>query len=353
MADIDNHVGEETGPKEDATPEQARKVLADLKDGTDTLYMGNICKTWTREQVLERLKNLGVEQIEEIYLPDNPNKEGKSIGYALLEFKTHSDAMSRISRLNNRDALFGRDRSAKVAFSQSIHPSEEALLQAYDIRRFLLFGEIAFLATFMFDQALNILSCYVLSSYCGIDKLKKLCEQYGEDEKVQLSRKFLSTRRKDFGFVSFVTRESAVACVEGINKAEIGEGDNKGRIGKKAAKGGYKVRMDGQKTVVEASKMEGNNISKRPQEKGKGVANKQNYRWNKSHYPGSSGKQNDKGEIHEVGLVIRRDERMSLGSYLHVRNTWWSPLEHTTAFRWGERMNSRSYLHDSLSKLDK
>ncbi|KAK9143704.1 hypothetical protein Syun_013104 [Stephania yunnanensis] len=50
-----------------ATPEQARKVLADLKDGTevkgkrvgislsqetDTLYMGNICKTWTREQAM-------------------------------------------------------------------------------------------------------------------------------------------------------------------------------------------------------------------------------------------------------------------------------------------------------------
>ncbi|KAK9152038.1 hypothetical protein Syun_010347 [Stephania yunnanensis] len=138
------------------------------------------------------------------------------------------------------------------------------------------------------------------------DKLKKLCEQYGEDEKVQFVRKFLSTRRKDFGFVSFVTRESAVACVEGINKFEIGEGDNKvkanlakpqykGRIGKKAAKGGYKVQMDGQKIVVEASKMKGNNISKRPQGKGKGVANKQNDRWNKSHYPGSSGKQNDKG----------------------------------------------------------
>ncbi|KAK9170126.1 hypothetical protein Syun_002266 [Stephania yunnanensis] len=74
--------------------------------------------------------------------------------------------------------------------------------------------------------------------------------------------------------------EKVRSCVEGINKAEIGEGDNK---------------MDGQKTRVEASKMKGNNISKRPQGKGKGVANKQNDRWNKSHYPGSKGKQNDKG----------------------------------------------------------
>ncbi|KAK9159783.1 hypothetical protein Syun_006124 [Stephania yunnanensis] len=115
--------------------EQARKVLADLKDGaevkgkrvgislsqeTDTLYMGNICKTWTREQVLERLKNLGVEQIEEIYLPE--------------EISTHSDAMSAFQRLQKPDAFFGRDRSAQVAFSQSIHPSGAAALQRNRIR---------------------------------------------------------------------------------------------------------------------------------------------------------------------------------------------------------------------------
>ncbi|KAK9168864.1 hypothetical protein Syun_001004 [Stephania yunnanensis] len=178
----------------------------------------------------------------------------------------------------------------KLHFPKSIHPSEEALLQ---VKTDYLEG---------------------LAESWEEDKLKKLCEQYGEDEKVQLSRKFLSTRRKDFGFVSFVTRESARACVEGINKAEIGEGDNKvkanlakpryiGSDWKEGAKGGYKVRMDGQKTVVEASKMKGNNISKRPQGKGKGVANKQNDRWNKSHYPGSNGKQNDKGEIHGCRLV--------------------------------------------------
>ncbi|KAK9121074.1 hypothetical protein Syun_018691 [Stephania yunnanensis] len=136
-------------------------------------------------RVLERLKNLGVEQIEEIYLPDNPNKEGKSIGYALLEFKHPFRCNVRISRLKQPDALFGRDRSAKVAFSQSIHPSEEALLQV------------------------KIVYLEGLAESWEEDKLKKLCEQYGEDEKVQLSRKYLSTRRKDFGFVSFVTRESA------------------------------------------------------------------------------------------------------------------------------------------------
>ncbi|KAK9107004.1 hypothetical protein Syun_023015 [Stephania yunnanensis] len=68
MADIDNHVGEETGPKED---------------------------------------------VEEIYLPE--------------EISTHSDAMSAFQPLQKPDALCGRDRSAQFAFSQSIHPSGAAV----------------------------------------------------------------------------------------------------------------------------------------------------------------------------------------------------------------------------------
>ncbi|KAK9169040.1 hypothetical protein Syun_001180 [Stephania yunnanensis] len=68
-------------------------------------------------KVLERLKNLGVEQIEEIYLPE--------------EISTHSDAMSAFQRLQKPDALFGRDRSAQVAFSQSIHPSGAAVFREF------------------------------------------------------------------------------------------------------------------------------------------------------------------------------------------------------------------------------
>ncbi|KAK9142812.1 hypothetical protein Syun_012212 [Stephania yunnanensis] len=148
MADIDNHVGEETGAKKGsckgfafiryATPEQARKVLADLKDGAEVKgkrvgislarnrysihgqHLQDMDKRASKQpkifpgyKVLERLKNLGVEQIEEIYLPK--------------EISTHSDAMSAFQRLQKPDALFGRDRSAQVAFSQSIHPSGAAV----------------------------------------------------------------------------------------------------------------------------------------------------------------------------------------------------------------------------------
>lgn len=229
-----------------ASVDQAKNALSELKDGievkgkqvrisasqdNDTLYMGNICKTWTKEKVLEALQGFGIEQIEEVYLPVDPKDEGKIKGFALLEFKSHSDAMTAFQRLRKADAVFGRDRSAKVAFAQTpMHPSEEVLSKVKTV--------------------------YVegLTDSWDEEKVKEICKQYGEIENVKLSRS-LKTKRKDFGFITFTSRESALACMEGINSAQIGEGDVKvtaniakpqfrGRL-QKGTRGGFKVKESG------------------------------------------------------------------------------------------------------------
>ncbi|KAI3854521.1 hypothetical protein MKW92_008203 [Papaver armeniacum] len=240
-----------------ATVEQAKKVLDELKDGAevkgkrvsvslsqdrDTIYMGNICKTWKKDQVLEALKSHGIEQIEEIYLPDDPKNEERTRGFALLEFSTRSDAMSAFQRLRKPDAVFGCERSVRVAFAQSsIDPSEEALLKV---------------KTVFVDG---------LTDLWNEERLREFCKQYGEVEKVQLSRNLGTARRKDFGFISFTSSESAIACVEGFENLQIAEGDvkikanlarpHKGKLGR-SSQGGHKVKMD---DTVEAgsSKMKG------------------------------------------------------------------------------------------------
>ncbi|XP_057482001.1 uncharacterized protein LOC130768908 isoform X2 [Actinidia eriantha] len=226
-----------------AAVEQAKNALSHVKDGiqvrgkrvkisasqdNDTLYMGNICKLWTKERVLETLKSYGVENIEDIHLPDDPQKEGKIKGFALLEFSTHSDALAAFHQLRKPDAIFGRDRSAKVAFAQTpMHPNEEVLSQVKTV--------------------------YVegLTDAWNQEKVKEICKPFGEVVKVTLSRS-LGTKRKDYGFITFTSRESALACVEGINNAHIGEGEVKvnasiakphfkGRLQKQGTRGGFKV----------------------------------------------------------------------------------------------------------------
>lgn len=231
-----------------ASADHAKNALSELKDGVevkgkhvkisasqenDTIYVGNICKTWSKEDVLGTLKQYGIEHFEEIHLPDDPKNDGKIKGFALLEFSTHSDAMTAFNRLRKPDAVFGRDKSAKVAFTQTpMHPSKEVLSQ---VKRVYLEG---------------------LTKAWNEEKVKEICSQYGEIIKINICRS-PSTKRKDFGFVTYTSREGALACVEGINRAHIKEGEvevkaniakpqHKGRLQKQGFHGGFKVEKRSQ-----------------------------------------------------------------------------------------------------------
>ena len=59
------------------------------------------------------------------------------------------------------------------------------------------------------------------------DRVKDYLKKYGLIEKIELARNMPSAKRKDFGFVTFDTHDNAIACAEGINNKELGEGDSK------------------------------------------------------------------------------------------------------------------------------
>ncbi|KAL4339635.1 hypothetical protein GQ457_08G035910 [Hibiscus cannabinus] len=197
-----------------ATAEQAKKVLSRLKDGIevkgklvklsisrerDVLYLGHICKTWTKEDVIRKLKGYGIENIVEIQVPEDTKNDKKIKGFAFLRFNTFSDAMAALQRLRKPDAVFGSPRRAKIDFARTpMHSREEIRLQVKTI--------------------------YVegVPKSWDVHKLKEICEQYAETKKVKISRN-LGNKGKDFGFISFTTRGGAVACLDGMNKLRYGE----------------------------------------------------------------------------------------------------------------------------------
>ncbi|KAH8488306.1 hypothetical protein H0E87_024102 [Populus deltoides] len=128
-----------------ATVEQAKRAVTELKNpvingkqcgvtpsqDSDTLFLGNICKTWTKEALKEKLKHYGVENVEDLTLVEDSNNLGMNRGFAFLEFSSRSDAMNAFKRLQKRDVLFGVDRPAKVSFADSfIGPGDEIMAQA-------------------------------------------------------------------------------------------------------------------------------------------------------------------------------------------------------------------------------
>ncbi|KAK4724002.1 hypothetical protein R3W88_026781 [Solanum pinnatisectum] len=204
-----------------ATVEQAKRACTELKNpvingkqcgvspsqDNDTLFLGNICKTWTKEALKEKLKHYGVDNIDDLMLVEDTNNEGMNRGFAFLEFSSRSEAMDAFKRLQKRDVVFGVDRPAKVSFEDSfIDPGDEIMSQV---------------KTVFIDG---------LAVSWNEDHVRELLKEYGKIRKVELARNRPSAKRKDFGFVTFDTHEAAVTCAKSINNEELGKGDNKVKV---------------------------------------------------------------------------------------------------------------------------
>ncbi|KAK1304411.1 hypothetical protein QJS10_CPB11g00231 [Acorus calamus] len=227
-----------------ATVEQAKRAVSQLKSpvvngkqcgvspsqDSDTLFLGNICKTWTKEALKERLKHYGIENVEDASLVEDSNTEGMNRGFAFLEFASRSDAMGAYRRLQKRDVVFGVDRTAKVAFADSfIEPDDEIMAQV---------------KTVFVDG---------LPPAWDEDRVKGYLKKFGVIEKIELARNMPSAKRRDFGFITFETHDAAVVCAEGINNAELGDGDNKvkvrARLSRPHQKGRGKRSVRGDHTI--------------------------------------------------------------------------------------------------------
>ncbi|ONK72154.1 uncharacterized protein A4U43_C04F16350 [Asparagus officinalis] len=198
-----------------ATKEQAAKALSDLKNPTirgkrcgiapsednDTLFLGNICNTWTKEAIKRKLKDYDIDTVVSITLVPDTQNEGLSRGFAFLEFPCHADATVAFKRLQKPDVIFGHpDRTAKVAFAEPLRePDPEVMAQ---VKSVFVDG---------------------LPQYWDEDRVKEQFKSYGEIERVVLARNMSTAKRKDFGFVNFTTREAALACIEAVNDTELGD----------------------------------------------------------------------------------------------------------------------------------
>ncbi|GLT44597.1 hypothetical protein SLA2020_184830 [Shorea laevis] len=205
-----------------ATKEQAMRALSEIKNpvicgkrcGTapsednDTLFLGNICNTWTKEAIKQKLKDYGIEGLENITLVPDVQHEGLSRGFAFLEFSCHVDAMLAYKRLQRPDVIFGHpERTAKVAFAEPLREADPEIM--------------AKVKTVFLDS---------LPPQWDEDHVREQLKGYGEIVHIVLARNMSTAKRKDFGFVDFSTHEAAIACINGVNNAELGDCNSKTKV---------------------------------------------------------------------------------------------------------------------------
>ncbi|RZC91475.1 hypothetical protein C5167_027536 [Papaver somniferum] len=201
-----------------ASVELAKKAAAELNytlirdkvcevtrnNDNETLHLGNICMTWTKDMLVEKLKSYDLENLEQVDLIEDPNESGRNRGYAFLSFSTHMDAVAACSKLHKLNPHFGKSVRADIAFAKSaVEPDEDVMAQVKSV----------FLDGLPDDWDENTV----------YNHLKK----YGEIVNVTLAHSMPSAKRKDFGFINFSTREAALACIDGVNKDGVDDDANK------------------------------------------------------------------------------------------------------------------------------
>ncbi|PIA56010.1 hypothetical protein AQUCO_00700378v1 [Aquilegia coerulea] len=220
-----------------ASKEQANKALSELKnplirgkrcgvapsEDNDTLFVGNICNTWTKEAIKKKLKEYGLEGVENITLVSDAQHEGLSRGFAFVEFSCHADAMLAYKRLQKPDVVFGHaERTVKVAFAEPLREPDPEIMA-------------------------HVKSVFIdgLPPYWDEECVRKHFTPFGKIERIVLARNMPSAKRKDFGFVDFNTHEAAIACINGVNSTELGDEKSKLKV---------KVRLSNPQPKIQAVK---------------------------------------------------------------------------------------------------
>lgn len=166
-------------------------------EGNDTLFLGNIDKKWTNEDVIKLLQEIGIEKIDKVTVMTDPSNVGRNRGFAFLELETNKDAQTALKKLQKKDS--GKLQNIKVSWAEPLsEPDEEELLKVKSV-----YAE------------------YLPSSW-DEEKVRSYFTKFGEIENVVLSRNLHSSRRKDFAFINYKIREAALACIESFKHGMLG-----------------------------------------------------------------------------------------------------------------------------------
>ena len=80
------------------------------------------------------MKEVGVENIIDVTVIEEPNNLGINCGFAFLELETYKDAQVAFRTLVQKRNAFGEDRTIKVAWAQPLNePDEDVMAQVKSV----------------------------------------------------------------------------------------------------------------------------------------------------------------------------------------------------------------------------
>ncbi|TVU41891.1 hypothetical protein EJB05_15449, partial [Eragrostis curvula] len=175
-------------------------------ESNDKIFLGNIDKTWKKQDIMELLQKIGIENINTVILKDDCNKPGYNRGYAHLELESTKDAQMAYKKLS-RKGVFGRSLNITVAWAEpSTDPDDKEMQKVKSV-----FAE-------------------GIPDSWGRAKVAEIFKRYGKVQHVVLPCDMRSATSNDIAYIHYATREAAILCIESFDGQELTETDSKVNI---------------------------------------------------------------------------------------------------------------------------
>lgn len=171
--------------------------------GNDKIFLGNIDKKWKEDDIVKLLQEAAIEKIEAITVMPDSNNSDSNRGFAFVELETNKDAQNAYKKLQKKDAL-GKGRHIKVAWAEPLNDPDE-------------------------EEMKKVKSVYAegIPASWDEEKVKESFKKFGDIERIVLARNIKLSKRKDFAFVNYKTREAVVSCIESFDKEELTDNGSK------------------------------------------------------------------------------------------------------------------------------
>lgn len=86
--------------------------------------------TFFLSQIIAALNSYGITKFVHVAHMEDPQNEGHNRGFCFVEFSSRSSALNAFERLQQPDAVFGTEKSARVAWAEPLtEPDAEIMAQ--------------------------------------------------------------------------------------------------------------------------------------------------------------------------------------------------------------------------------
>ena len=182
--------------KLDSTLLNNRYIKVTKSNENATIFIGNIRKTWTKEELETKIRRIfhNINKIEFFIDPGNPTKNR---GFCFGIFNTRNEAIKALNYVNKKGGINIDGISITCDWADVVEEDD--------------------------NSKSNQIFISNIKKEVSVFDLKKYFEKFGKVVSVIMSKNHLNSKRKDLAFITFESHENAVSSIKKFEEEKKNE----------------------------------------------------------------------------------------------------------------------------------